>query len=112
MSQSTFKGPVASQNGFLVGRADDVPANSPGIYSGTGAPTFAAAQASLYLRIDGSSTSTYGNCDGNTCPSAYSNCDCNTSAYSNCDCNTSTSTNGYCDCNTCTSTNGLRNKSF
>jgi hypothetical protein len=68
MAQSTFNGPVASQNGFLVGHADDVPANSPGIYSGTGAPTFAAAQASLYLRIDGSSTSTraYINTTGST----------------------------------------------
>lgn len=38
------------------------------IYSGTGAPTFAAGQGSLYLRTDGSSTSTrlYVNTTGST----------------------------------------------
>ena len=33
-------------------------ANAVGIYSGTGAPSFAAPKGSLYLRVDGSSTST------------------------------------------------------
>ena len=38
------------------------------IYSDAGAPTFAAAKGSLYLRTDGSSSSTraYINTDGNT----------------------------------------------
>ena len=38
------------------------------IYSGAGAPTITAAQGSLYLRTDGSSTSTrvYVNTDGST----------------------------------------------
>lgn len=38
------------------------------IFSGTGAPTFSAAQGSLYLRTDGSSTSTrlYVNTTGST----------------------------------------------
>lgn len=58
MAKTTFNGPVATQNGFLVGAADTVDADTPGIYSGAGAPTFAAAQGSLYLRTDGSSIST------------------------------------------------------
>jgi hypothetical protein len=68
MAQSTFNGPVASQNGFLVGTANAVVATTPGLYSGTGAPTFAAAQGSMYLRTDGSSTSTraYINTNGAT----------------------------------------------
>ena len=68
MARTTFNGPVASQNGFLIGRADGVPDNSPGIYAGTGAPTFAATQGSLYTRTDGSSTSTrlYVNTNGAT----------------------------------------------
>lgn len=68
MAQSTFSGPVASQNGFLVGSADSVSTTTPGIYSGAGAPTFAAAQGSMYLRTDGSSTSTraYINTTGST----------------------------------------------
>ena len=39
-----------------------------GIYLGSGAPTIAAAKGSLYLRSDGSSTSTrlYSNSDGGT----------------------------------------------
>jgi len=68
MATSTFSGPVASQNGFLVGAADSVNATTPGIYSGTGAPTFTAAKGSLFLRLDGSSTSTraYINTNGST----------------------------------------------
>ena len=63
MATTTFSGPVASQAGFLTAGAD-----SPGIYSGAGAPTISAAQGSLYLRTDGSSTSTraYINTDGST----------------------------------------------
>ena len=43
-------------------------ANSLGIYFGSGAPTVSAAQGSLYLRTDGSSTSTraYVNTNGTT----------------------------------------------
>ena len=43
-------------------------ANSMGIYFGSGAPTISAAQGSLYLRSDGSSTSTraYVNTNGTT----------------------------------------------
>ena len=43
-------------------------AGSMGIYFGSGAPTVAAAKGSLYLRSDGSSTSTraYINTDGST----------------------------------------------
>lgn len=42
--------------------------SATGIFFGTGAPTFAAGQGSLYLRSDGSSTSTraYVNTDGGT----------------------------------------------
>lgn len=68
MSQTTFSGPVASQNGFLIGATDVVDSTTPGLYSGTGAPTFTAAKGSLYLRTDGSSTSTraYINTNGAT----------------------------------------------
>jgi hypothetical protein len=68
MARTTFNGPVASQNGFLIGRVDGVPDNSPGIYAGPGAPTFTATQGSLFLRTDGSSTSTrmYVNTNGAT----------------------------------------------
>jgi hypothetical protein len=40
----------------------------PSITAGTGAPTFTAAQGSLYIRIDGSSTATrlYVNTTGST----------------------------------------------
>lgn len=43
-------------------------ANSMGVYFGSGAPTISAAQGSLYLRSDGSSTSTraYVNTNGTT----------------------------------------------
>ena len=63
MAQTRFSGPVASDNGFLTAGTD-----SPGIYSGAGAPTISAAQGSLYLRTDGSSTSTraYINTNGST----------------------------------------------
>jgi hypothetical protein len=64
MANTNFSGPVVSENGFLTGTL----ATSPGIYSGTGAPTISAAQGSLYLRTDGSSTSTraYINTNGST----------------------------------------------
>lgn len=63
MAQTTFSGPVASQAGFLTAGA-----GSPGVYSGSGAPAISAAKGSLYLRTDGSSTSTraYINTDGAT----------------------------------------------
>lgn len=68
MAQSTFSGPVASQNGFLIGSADSVTSSTPGVYSGAGAPSFTAAKGSLYLNTTGSSTSTraYINTDGGT----------------------------------------------
>ena len=68
MAQTTFSGPVASENGMLVGASGSVTSATPGIYSGSGAPTISAAQGSLYLRSDGSSTSTraYINTDGGT----------------------------------------------
>jgi hypothetical protein len=63
MAQTTFSGPVASQAGFLTAGT-----GSPGVYSGSGAPTISAAKGSMYLRTDGSSTSTraYINTDGAT----------------------------------------------
>jgi hypothetical protein len=66
MANSTFSGPVRTKNGFIVGANNDVTATSPGVYSGAGAPSFTAAKGSLYLRTDGSSTSTraYINTDG------------------------------------------------
>lgn len=68
MSQSTFSGPVASQNGFLVGSTATISPTTPGVYSGSGAPSITAAQGSLYLRTDGSSVSTraYINTTGST----------------------------------------------
>lgn len=68
MAQTTFSGPVASQNGFLIGANDAVSTSAPGLYSGAGAPTISATKGSLYLRTDGSSTSTraYINTDGAT----------------------------------------------
>jgi hypothetical protein len=68
MAQSTFSGPVASQNGFLIGTAGAVSSTTPGIYSGDGAPSFTAAKGSMYLNTTGSSTSTraYINTDGGT----------------------------------------------
>ena len=69
MAQSTFSGPVASQNGFLIGSDNAVAATTPGVYSGAGAPSsLTAAKGSLYLNTTGSSTSTraYINTDGGT----------------------------------------------
>lgn len=69
MAQSTFSGPVASQNGFLVGSASAVSSTTPGLYSGAGAPTgITAAKGSMYLNTTGTSTSTraYINTDGGT----------------------------------------------
>ena len=95
MASTTFSGPVTSQNGFVGsmtgttaavtgtvtalsgsaltagGAAAFVGTNtaaSMGIYFGSGAPTISAAQGSLYLRSDGSSTSTraYVNTNGTT----------------------------------------------
>lgn len=112
MANTTFNGPVRSENGFQTitigsngeatvtgtfGSATSVTtlaatstvtarsasaltaggaavfvgtntANSMGIYFGSGAPTVSAAQGSLYLRSDGSSTSTraYVNTNGTT----------------------------------------------
>jgi hypothetical protein len=85
MGTTTFSGPVVSQNGFegavsattitatgsvaaLSGSALTAggaaaftgtnTAAGMGVYFGSGAPTVAAAKGSLYLRSDGSSTST------------------------------------------------------
>ena len=112
MANSTFSGPVRSQNGFqtisvnsttgavtttaTIGPAMSVDSVSAtgnitadsgtapvaggasaflatstaglGIYIGSGAPTVSAAQGSLYIRTDGSSTSTrlYVNTNGTT----------------------------------------------
>lgn len=78
MGQTTFSGPVASLNGFIGNPEAPVvaggaalltgTASSVGVYVGSGVPTVSAAQGSLYLRTDGSSTSTraYINTDGAT----------------------------------------------
>ena len=98
MASTTFSGPVTSTNGFIgnvtgsvtgttVTVTGNVTADSTvapvaggaasflatstaalGIYFGSGAPTVSAAQGSLYLRTDGSSTSTrlYVNSNGST----------------------------------------------
>jgi hypothetical protein len=100
MGQTTFSGPVVSNNGFVGGvsggavAATTVTATgavtaksasaltaggaamfvgtntaaSMGIYFGSGVPTISAAQGSLYMRSDGSSTSTraYVNTNGTT----------------------------------------------
>jgi hypothetical protein len=85
MATTTFSGPVVSENGFstpgnltadsttapVAGGVQAVQMGSTagfGIYFGSGAPTVSAAQGSLYLRTDGSSTSTraYINTNGST----------------------------------------------
>lgn len=85
MATTTFSGPVVSTNGFstpgnitadsgiapVAGGAQAVQMGTTagfGIYFGSGAPTITAAQGSLYLRTDGSSTSTraYINTTGST----------------------------------------------
>ena len=98
MGTTTFSGPVVSNNGFVgaltgpvtattVAATGNITADSGtapaaggmaaflmsstaglGIYVGSGAPTIAAAQGSLYIRTDGSSTSTrlYVNTTGST----------------------------------------------
>lgn len=98
MGTTTFSGPVVSNNGFVgaltgpvtattVSATGNITADSAtapaaggmaaflmsstaglGIYVGSGAPTIAAAQGSLYIRTDGSSTSTrlYVNTTGST----------------------------------------------
>jgi len=107
MANSTFSGPVRSQNGFqsvsispttgavtttatfgpdivVTGNVTADSGTAPvaggmasfltsstaglGIYVGSGLPTIAAAQGSLYIRTDGSSTSTrlYVNTTGST----------------------------------------------
>jgi hypothetical protein len=80
IARTSFSGPVFSENGFegpsltttgnitadsgtapVAGGAAAFLATSTagfGIYLGSGAPTVAAAKGSLYLRTDGSSTST------------------------------------------------------
>jgi hypothetical protein len=100
MASTTFSGPVTSTNGFIgsitgsvtattVTATGNITADSAtavvaggaasflatstaglGVYFGSGAPTVSAAQGSLYLRTDGSSTSTraYVNTDGATSP--------------------------------------------
>lgn len=64
MAKTNFSGPVVSDNGFLTGNLT----TSPGIYSGTGAPTISAAKGSLYLRTDGSTINdrAYINTNGST----------------------------------------------
>lgn len=107
MANTTFNGPVRSQNGFQTvsvspttgavtttssfGSSASVPSTVTalsgsavtaggasaflatttaglGVYVGSGAPTVSAAQGSLYIRTDGSSTSTrlYVNTNGTT----------------------------------------------
>ena len=98
MANTTFSGPVISDNGFVgnltgnvtattVSATGNITADSGtapvaggaaaflatstanlGIYIGSGAPTVSAAQGSLYIRTDGSSTSTrlYVNTTGST----------------------------------------------
>ena len=85
MATTTFSGPVVSTNGFstpgnliadsatapVAGGLQAVQLGSTagfGIYFGSGAPTITAAAGSLYLRTDGSSTSTraYINTTGST----------------------------------------------
>ena len=98
MASTTFSGPVTSTNGFIgditgnvtattVTATGNVTADSGvavvaggaaaflatstaglGIYVGSGLPTVSAAQGSLYIRTDGSSTSTrlYVNTNGTT----------------------------------------------
>jgi len=84
MATTTFSGPVVSTNGFsspstvtalsasavVAGGAAVLlgTSSSVGVYVGSGAPTVSAAKGSLYLRTDGSSTSTraYINTDGGT----------------------------------------------
>lgn len=93
MAYTHFSGPVASANGFEGNVIGSVTSATPvatvsgtaataggvqalqigsgaglGVYFGSGAPTVSAAQGSLYLRTDGSSTSTraYINTDGGT----------------------------------------------
>jgi hypothetical protein len=70
--------PFYAEGGLTVAGATAVPAGGssaaglsiatagPGVYVGSGAPTLTAAKGSLYLRADGSSTSTraYINTDG------------------------------------------------
>jgi len=62
LSQSKQYDPAAS-----LGVAESIQ-DKVAIYSDAGAPAFVAAKGSLYLRTDGSSTSTraYINTDGNT----------------------------------------------
>lgn len=64
MAKTNFSGPVVSDNGFLTGNLT----TSPGIYSGTGAPTISAAKGSLYLRTDGTGINdrAYINTNGST----------------------------------------------
>lgn len=69
MASTTFSGPVTSTNGFIGDvTTTALSVNGVSISAGSGAPTFAAAKGSLYLRTDGSSTSTraYINTDGAT----------------------------------------------
>lgn len=85
MATTTFSGPVVSLNGFstpgnltadsgiapVAGGAQAVQMGTTagfGIYFGSGAPSISAASGSLYLRTDGSSTSTraYINTTGST----------------------------------------------
>ena len=82
MARTTFSGPVASDNGFIgdvtagsVSATGNLTADSAtapaaggmsaiqisstanfGIYAGSGAPSITAAQGSLYLRTDGTTT--------------------------------------------------------
>lgn len=62
-ANTTLGSTTPTAGGALVATAGPV-----GIYAGSGAPTVSAAQGSLYLRTDGSSTSTrlYVNTNGST----------------------------------------------
>lgn len=56
------------QDSMLNAKIPGGSSTHPSVSAGTGAPTFTAAQGSLYIRIDGSSTSTrlYVNTTGST----------------------------------------------
>lgn len=58
--------PISAQAGGKIGLY--IGSGAFGIYYGSGAPTVSASKGSLYLRIDGSSSSTraYSNTDGGT----------------------------------------------
>jgi len=67
MSTSQFFQTNLNEPGQMLGQALSVQ-NVAAVFAGSGAPTFSAKKGSLYLRTDGSSTSTraYINTNGST----------------------------------------------